>query len=262
MTGDEYRSQADDALYWYKKTGDDYWYSQYKYYLRQAEIADSLATQGGGGSGGGGGGSTPGDYISNYTNGVSVRGNNLGINADYILNNASNVTIYGGADNDTIRIESYASASNPSVNLNVKIYGNADNDYVENYGADKSLIDGGSGNDIIDNWGKNVTIIGGTGNDSIKLDRDGAVNCVIEYGAGDGNDTVVGFGTNSTLKIGGGTGTYSTTQSGSNVIVTVGDGKITLVGAANLSAVHIQGSSSGGGGTSTGSGGSSTTPRP
>lgn len=63
------------------------------------------------------------------------------------------------------------------------------------------------------------------------------------YKTGDGNDSIVGFNTTSTLQIDGGKGAYSTvkSESGADIIVTVGTGKITLVGAANLSKVNIDG---------------------
>ena len=63
----------------------------------------------------------------------------------------------------------------------------------------------------------------------------------ISGGTGDGNDSIFGFNAASTLKIGDGTSTYSSQVSGDDRIVTIGDGKITLVGAANLSKVNILG---------------------
>ena len=47
-----------------------------------------------------------GVILSNHTNGIKVEGTS---DADYIYNNASNVSIYGYMDKDTIRIDSYAS---------------------------------------------------------------------------------------------------------------------------------------------------------
>lgn len=61
------------------------------------------------------------------------------------------------------------------------------------------------------------------------------------YAEGDGNDIISGFNATSTLQIGDGTGTYSTEKNGDDIIVTVGDGKITLQGAVNLSTVNISG---------------------
>ena len=46
-----------------------------------------------------------------------------------------------------------------------------------------------------------------------------------------------------TLQIGGGKGTYSSQASGEDIIITVGDGKITLVGAVGKS-VYIEGKKS------------------
>ncbi len=51
----------------------------------------------------------------------------------------------------------------------------------------------------------------------------------------DGNDTIQGFRADSILNV---TGTYSTLANGQDIIVTVGEGKITLQGAAALDAVR------------------------
>ena len=76
----------------------------------------------------------------------------------------------------------------------------------------------------------------------ISLEIGYAQNNLIQYTSGDGNDSIVGFNETSTLKIGDGTkDTYSTHLSGDNVIVSVGEGQITLAGAATLSALNIQG---------------------
>ena len=113
---------------------------------------------------------------------------------------------------------------------------------IENY-EDDILISGTGGDDSISNEGENVTInggkgaslVGGAGNDIISIEHG---HNLIQYSAGDGNDLISGFNANSTLLIGGNS-YYSTTKSGDNLIVTIGDGKITLNGAASLSEVNI-----------------------
>ena len=88
---------------------------------------------------------------------------------------------------------------------------------------------GGAGADWLTNrQGSAVTLTGGKGNDTIKLY--GGSN-VVTYASGDGNDLVYGFKAGDSLKITN--GTYKTSVSGTNVIVTVGSGKITLRGAAS-----------------------------
>ena len=52
---------------------------------------------------------------------------------------------------------------------------------------------------------------------------------------------IQGFHKNDTLQIGGGNGTYSTEVKSKDLIVTVGEGKITLVGGASLSKLNISG---------------------
>ena len=145
----------------------------------------------------------------------------------------------GGDGNDYIRNEALQ-------NLHVKTkYGFRDNgsgrpipvvEFEQYYGT----IYGGAGNDTIENRGSDVTITGGTGDDLISLGSD-AKNNLIQYASGDGNDTIQGFNANSRLKIGDGTGIYSTIKSGSDIIVLVGEDKITLQGAASLSTVNIDG---------------------
>jgi Ca2+-binding RTX toxin-like protein len=103
-------------------------------------------------------------------------------------------------------------------------------------------VESGMGRDFIENSGSRVTIVGGTGNDTIS---NSGSKVLFKYSAGDGKDKILGFNATSTLQIGDGTtDTYFTTKSGSNVIVTVGDGKVSLMGAANLSTVNIKGKAS------------------
>ena len=115
--------------------------------------------------------------------------------------------------------------------------GGAGNDSITN-GAANVTIDGGRDNDIIRQYSSDASIVGGEGDDSISL-TSYSQNNLIQYRAGDGNDSIVGFNGDDTLSIAG--GTYSTQQSGSDIIVTVGNGKITLVGAASLSVLNIDG---------------------
>ncbi len=94
--------------------------------------------------------------------------------------------------------------------------------------ADNVKMDGGSGNDYMVSRGNKVTMLGG-------------VNVLFKYASGDGNDTIVGFNSTSTLQIGNGTGTYSMNETGDDVIVKVGNGSVTLNGAASLYSVNIRG---------------------
>jgi len=170
-------------------------------------------------------------------------------------------TIQITADNNDIRI--YRDS--------ISVVGSSSYDYIENYGdkvtinsgkgddhvsnsdGDNVIINTGAGADYIDNWEDKVTITGGTGNDSIYLGYSAEKN-VINYSNGDGNDVIQGFSADSTLQIGG--GSYSTKKSGSDIIVTVGKGKITLQGAASLSKLNIKktsGDSSSSGGDSSSS---------
>ena len=146
-------------------------------------------------------GGTGNDYISSYAYNSSLSG---GSGNDYISDIGEVNSIYGGAGNDTI-----------------------------NPGWD-GYTDGGDGDDYFyvgDFCG--YTINGGKGNDTIALNEDGAtVTCT--YNPGDGNDLITDFYGHSTLKIGNGEDTFSKKTSGNDIIVTVGIGEITILGAARL----------------------------
>ncbi|MBQ6004914.1 MAG: hypothetical protein IJL14_01545 [Selenomonadaceae bacterium] len=169
------------------------------------------------------------DYISNSTWGINstITG---GTGDDYILNGGSKSKIFGGDGNDSIQNTNYGEGAS--------IYGNAGNDYLTTYYSDSVLLDGGADNDSINLWGEGskITVTGGLGNDSVDNENS---SFIFNYVSGDGDDSISGFNATSTLSISG--SSYSTAKSGSDIIVTVGTGKITLKGAASLSALNILG---------------------
>ena len=167
------------------------------------------------------------DDVLNYDGSSNVT-INTGAGNDEVRNWGSSVTINTGAGNDVVDNNS----SGDSVIINT----GAGNDEVWNYYGESVTINTGDGNDFVFNLGDSVTISGGKGNDSIynncycKDDGsihyytfDGGNNVLFKYEEGDGNDIIYRFKADSTLSIGG--GSYSTTKSGKNIIVTVGDGK-------------------------------------
>lgn len=101
-----------------------------------------------------------------------------------------------------------------------------------------TLIEGTELNDTITNSGAKVTITGNASDDTI---NNSGANVLFKYAAGDGNDLITGFRADSTLQIGGGKGSYSAETLDSDIIVTVGDAKTTLRGAASLTSVNING---------------------
>ena len=109
------------------------------------------------------------------------------------------------------------------------------NDSIYNYG-DNSIIYGNSGNDYLYSYSDYTTISGGSGNDTVSLNSY-AYNNIISYASSDGNDIVYGFNSDDTLNIT--SGSYSTTKSGSDLIVNVGYGSVTL---KNISSANIKGS--------------------
>ncbi len=135
---------------------------------------------------------------------------------------------------------------------NNKVITNTNNEtFVINFGEKVTISDGsgsnvirncnedasiscGAGDDTVDTGGDDVTVEGGKGNDWIHNHNNFGV---FKYAMGDGDDTIIEFDDTSMLSITG--GSYSTQVSGGDVIVTVGNGKILLAGAAGLSTVRI-----------------------
>ena len=104
------------------------------------------------------------------------------------------------------------------------------------------ILFGGKGKDTIWNDADAITVDGGKNNDCIIFDTEYdflSNNNLIQYRSGDGNDIVYGFNEDDTLQIIN--ADYSTAKIGDDVIVTVGEGKISLIGVASLSSVNIIG---------------------
>ena len=217
------------------------------------------------------------DYIDNAGDSVTI---DSGMGNDYIINEwyHKNITINSGEDNDYIINGGYLTTIDTSNGddtiynggtnyvsggYDVKISAGNGNDSIYNCGENVSIL-GGSGNDTIYNGGptkvasdkvedvirngsKDVTIIGGKGNDVISLhfykyyryNSYTADDNVIIYNAGDGNDIIHGFNETSTLSISG--NSYSTQISDNDIVVTVGDSLISLIGATDLNELHIDG---------------------
>lgn len=164
-------------------------------------------------------------------------------------------TLNGGAGNDTIysygNLElvngdsghDYIDSSSDYSTLN----GGAGNDTIYNRG-DLSVINGGAGNDYLISefaYASSVTgtsyystLSGGAGNDNIQL-ADSDSKIIIKYASGDGKDVVTGFNADDTLHIT--KGKYSTVLSGSDVIVKVGKGSVTLKDATWINIKNANG---------------------
>ena len=180
-------------------------------------------------------GTTGDDYLNSEVDGAIING--LAGN-DYIGTIKSKNTLLGGAGNDTIFASTADSnyglldggAGNDLIGNGTNSYstliGGAGNDtvYVD-HNAKNALLNGGAGNDSLGVFdSSNVTLIGGAGNDTVTLS--GASNTMINYSSGDGNDVIHGYKYTDTINIAG--GTYSTQRSGSDFVITVGNGKINL----------------------------------
>ena len=150
------------------------------------------------------------DRIMNYGAGATLSG---GIGNDTINNDGANVTISAGTGADKIYNNGFSATIDCSTG----------NDYVQNYGANSSII-AGTGADSIFNYTSGVTIDPGAGNDVISLAPD--TSNVIQYSSGDGVDTIFGYSSTNQIQITG--SGFATQRSGSDVLVNVNNGSITL----------------------------------
>ena len=209
------------------------------------------------------------DTITNSGNNITLSGDE---GSDKIFNSGSSVSISGGADNDTISNTGssstiFSGAGNDSIynyasyvtidagagddtiygyySYSSKIYGGAGHDSIYSSG-NYATIDGGDGNDTISSYDYYGSVSGGAGNDSISVGENygtinggtgddtisasGTYGKLFQYAQGDGNDLITGFTSNDTLQIT--SGEYTTQKSGADLIISVGNGKITLKDAA------------------------------
>lgn len=183
-----------------------------------------------------------------------------GAGKDFIIKNYSNVTIYGGAENDTVggfqligTEKNYIDMGegNDSVTIydqKSTIYGGKDDDTIKVMGVQANALNvyatdnqiyGDEGNDIIYlNKAVSNTIRGGAGNDTIALEN--SSKTFIEYKEGDGKDSIIGYGEKDTIRLTRVTSGYNAVANGNDVKIKVGSGEIILVEAKgkkiNLSA--------------------------
>ena len=164
---------------------------------------------------------------------------------DSIEANGDYTTVLGGTGDDTIEYGdnfNYWDGGDGKDDLyfwgkNSTIHGGSGNDTIKNVyhgtadGSDEDVITLVQKNHL-----KNITIDGGKGNDTLSGSNQGEV---FQYVLGDGFDLIKGFDSNDTLSISG--GSYSAKKSGSDIIVKVSNGSISLVGTASLDNVNILG---------------------
>ena len=167
------------------------------------------------------------DSIHNHGDSVSVFGG-AGNDYFFDCNTNKNVTINGGAGDDSVYVSSTLSSNELILGgdgkdsiLNhgtqITIDGGADNDTIRNDGNNVTM-NGGTGADYILSYGENISINGGADNDTLwnAITNNGKIN------AGEGNDSIInGFLTNNS----DGSTTVRKTQ---NVTVDAGSGNDTV----------------------------------
>ena len=177
-------------------------------------------------------GSDGNDTINNYGKYAYVYGYS---GADVINNEAGGTKIYGGDGNDYIHNSTSSLYTINSSYGYVTLDGGEGNDSIYSYDPYVS-INGGAGNDYLESgsWSR-VTLKGGTGNDTF-YSSSTLHSFLYQYAYGDGNDLITSWSSNDTINLGG--AYYTSMTSGSNIVLGVGSGQITL-GGANGKTVNI-----------------------
>ena len=114
---------------------------------------------------------------------------------------------------------------NSALDKNVSVSGEYEFNFAKDY--KNASVTGSASADTIKVLGSAITVAGGKGNDI--LTSSGKKNIFV-YASGDGNDVIADFSATDKIKITNGTAKVS--KSGSDVLVTVGDGSIKLKDAA------------------------------
>lgn len=148
---------------------------------------------------------------------------------------ADSVRVNTGAGNDSIY---------DSLGWHDTINAGAGNDTVKLYFGNGSSVNAGAGNDRVSlsgGYSYVITVMGGKGNDTVYSNGNSVLH---QYALGDGSDVIYKWSANDTLSITG--GTYKRSTVGNDVILTVGEGKITLKSAKGET-LNIKGTLAGGG---------------
>lgn len=161
------------------------------------------------------------DYVWNYSDYTKI---NSGTGDDTVEHHGSKASIVTSAGNDSV----LSGGNDATIST-----GDGD-DTIYNVTGYNASINAGAGDDVITNGDyifhyDNVTIMAGRGNDKVNLSEESSLYNVLQYVDGDGDDTVYGYSSDDKIQIIN--SSYTTTTSGNDVIIKVGDGKITLKNA-------------------------------
>ena len=113
-------------------------------------------------------------------------------------------------------------------NGNKIIYALGGDDSIGNFASNVTIF-GGLGNDVISHYSHNSVIDGGKGDDTINVIDESLIKGlqnIIQYAEGDGKDVIWGYNPTNIINIA--SGTYTTQNSGEDVVINVGSGSITL----------------------------------
>lgn len=133
------------------------------------------------------------------TNGVHNNYIDLGLGNDSLRMHDNNSTVYSGNGKDTLFVGELSVVENPVRISGNKIFGENGTDSIKVINTDNSTISGGSENDIILlQEAHNNSISGDSGDDYIELQDSN--NNVIIYRPKNGNDVIVGYNETDTIK--------------------------------------------------------------
>lgn len=168
-----------------------------------------------------------GKNISNTNTNSLVSGTDY---ADTIKNYAGGVTISGGNGDDSIYSSTFYTVQ--GAYGHVTIDGGAGSDTITNNDPNVS-IGGGAGNDVVNLSGywSGVTVNAGAGNDTVYTASSRYNGVMFQYAKGDGFDYLKNWSGNDTLSLDSGIA-YSKSTVGSNVVISLEGGAITLEGAS------------------------------
>ena len=180
-------------------------------------------------------GSAAADSITANGAGLLISGEK---EADVITTIGNYVTVKGGDGNDTITNGITVDEENIVAGINVVIDGGKGDDNITSYGDEASIL-GGDGKDEIFISGTGISVNAGAGDDIITQNENSKGGNLFIFAKNQGADVINGFKANDAIKTT--SGTAKVEVDASDVVITLGTGKITLTGAAEFGKITING---------------------
>ncbi|WP_051285291.1 matrixin family metalloprotease [Nisaea denitrificans] len=172
------------------------------------------------------------DNLSGEAGADIIYGN---LEVDYLDGGAGDDTIFGGQNSGTARLDAYGVLRQQD-GVETIVGGDGNDSIFGNYGND--ILSGGAGNDTLFGGQNEDTLDGGSGDDLLLGNREndhltGGLGADTFFFAtdGQGDDIVTDFNAAEGDKLAF-TTAYSTSSSGSDLVITHGGGTVTLIGVS------------------------------